>query len=203
MKTLSRERQRKHSEEIRGRILAIARRIISEEGIESLSIRRITKEMEYSSGIVYHYFESKEQILLHVLQESYQRIMNSIHPPSSDLAPDESIRASVKSYIEAALQWPYEYKAIMLDSSPQVLGFTSVLGKPPQRPALLLLISTLEAGISEGLFAPCDTQLTAQAIWGAVYGLLVRLIVESDVTPERRALLIERQTEIILKGLRP
>jgi len=56
---MSRKRQQQHSEEVRNRILDIARRIVTDEGVEALSVRRITKEMDYSAGIVYHYFESK------------------------------------------------------------------------------------------------------------------------------------------------
>jgi len=49
---MSRKRQQQQAEEIRSRILEIARRIISEEGLEALSIRRITNEMGYSSGSI-------------------------------------------------------------------------------------------------------------------------------------------------------
>ena len=199
---MSRTRQEKHSEEVRSRILDISKRIISEEGVAALSIRRITKEMDYSAGIVYHYFKSKEEILSCVLREGYQRILRAIPRPDSGLAPDEAIRAAIKGYIEAALSCPFEYKAVMLDSSPQVLAFTSVLGDLENRPAFSALVSTLEAGISGGLFSPCDTTLTAQAIWSAMFGLLIRLIIEGNVTPERRSSLIDRQIEIILKGLR-
>lgn len=200
---MSKARQVKHSEELRSRILDIAKRIIAEEGVEALSIRRITTEMDYSAGIIYHYFENKDEILSCVLQEGYQKILSSIHPPSPDLAPDEAIRVSIRSYFDAMLRQPFEYRAIMLDTSPQVAQLTSVLGEAPERPALAILMSTLDAGIADGLFAPCDPLLTAQTIWSSIFGLLTRLIIEGNVTPERREKLIERQIELILKGLKP
>ena len=200
---MSRARQEKHSEQIRSRILDIARRIIAEEGAEALSVRRITTEMDYSAGIIYHYFKNKDEILLCVLQEGYQKILNSIRPSSPDIAPDETIRLSVRGYFDAVLKQPFEYKAVMLDPTPQIVMFTSMLGDSPARPALDALVSTLDAGISGGLFAPCDTLVTAQAIWSAIFGLLIRIIIERNVTPERREELIERQIELILKGLTP
>lgn len=161
--------------------------------------------MDYSAGIVYHYFKNKEQILFTILQDSYQRITNSMQPPCTDLSPDEAIRVSFTNYIENALKWQTEYKAIMLESSPQILEFTSVLseGICKERPALMALVTTLESGVSYGLFAPCDVQVTAQAIWSAMFGLLMRLIIEQNVSPEQRSKLIDRQIELILKGLRP
>ena len=202
---MSRERQKQQSEEVRTSILNIARRIVAEQGVEALSIRRITKEMDYSAGIVYHYYKNKEEILLCILQEGYARIIQSIQVPDGNLTPDEAIRVSFTNYIKGALQWPAEYKAIMLDSSPSVLEFTAVLGEGfcKKRPALQKLVSILETGVSEGLFAPCDVQVTAQVIWSAMFGLLIRLIIERDVTPKQRKKLIEGQINMILKGLRP
>ncbi|MEA4971035.1 MAG: TetR/AcrR family transcriptional regulator [Candidatus Pelethousia sp.] len=196
-------RAKQQSEEVRGRILETARRIIEEMGVEALSIRQITNEMGYSPGIVYHYFRDKDEILSCVLQDSYKRILSAIRPLRGDLAPDEAIRLSITNYIESALQWPAEYKAIMLSASPQILNFTSVLGADDHSPALAALIETLEAGIEAGLFAPCDVKTTAGAIWSAMFGLLIRLIIERGISSEQRAGLIARQIEIILKGLKP
>ena len=201
---MSRERQQKQSEEVRGRILETAKRIISEEGIDALSVRRITREMEYSTGIVYHYFDNKEQILACVLQEGYQRILLSIKPPNQNLAPDEALLVSLRRFIENMLKEPEIYRETMLNSSPQVLEFTSVLGEGRVEisPALMSLVSALEVGVSEKVFAPCNVQITAQAIWSSIFGLLMRLIIERDVSKEQQSKLIDCQIELILKGLR-
>jgi len=130
--------------------------------------------------------------------------MKSIQPVSDDLPPDEMFLTTALNFMEGIMKWPNEYKAIMLNSSPQILEFTSVLGEGncEKRPALMAMVDALEAGISEGIFLPCDTQLTAQAIWSAMYGLLIRLIIEQDVAPDHAMRLIKRQIEIILKGLK-
>lgn len=200
---MTRTRQQQHSDEVRNQIIDAARRILSEEGEEALSIRRITREMDYSAGIVYHYFESKEHILLCVLQEGYRRILAALKPLQGNLRPDEAIRASFMGYMQSMMEWSAEYKALMLSSSPAILEFTSVLGEGmcEKRAALQVLVASLEAGIAQGLFAPCDARLTAQALWSSVFGLLTRLIVEKDVSPEQRDRLMRRQMDILLKGL--
>lgn len=60
---MSRERQIKKNEETRNAILDTAVAIGLEEGFEELSIRKITDKLGYSSGIVYHYFKDKQEIL--------------------------------------------------------------------------------------------------------------------------------------------
>lgn len=201
---MSRARQQRQSEEVRGQILEIARRVISEDGVEALSIRRITREMDYSAGIVYHYFKDKEEIILCILKEGYQKILAAVKAPDPSLPPDEAIRAAFTGYIDNALASPAEYKAVMFSSMPQILDFTSVLekGASGRRPALEGLTTALEKGVTEGIFAPCDAELTAQSLWSAVFGLLARLIVEQNVSSEQRGRLIERQLNLLLKGLR-
>ncbi len=200
---MSRTRQHQQSEAVRERILQAARRVIAEEGVAALSIRRITKEIDYSAGIVYHYFDSKEHLLQCALAECYGRILEAVGPPDSGLAPDAAIRAAFTRYIQSALQWPEEYKAFMLSASPDVLSFTSVLGEgdPARRPALASLVAMLASGIEAGLFAPCDPALTAQALWSATFGLTIRLLTERDISPEQRERLIGRQIELMMGGL--
>jgi len=200
---MSRKRQQMQSEEIRNSILDIAQRIISEEGLEALSIRRITNEMGYSSGSIYHYFKSKDDIILCILQERYQRIIKSVKPVDSHLPPEEIIRVSMKSYIYNCLEWSSLYKAMMFSSSPQVLKITAVLeeGILKNRPAFRGLIQALEAGISTGIFKACNVELTAQALWSAMFGLLSRLIIEQNISKEHMDNLMNRQLDILLKGL--
>lgn len=201
---MSRKRQQQQSEEVRGRILAIAKRILSEEGEGALSIRRITNEMDYSAGIVYHYFDSKEDILACILKEGYMRILASVQPTDASMPPDEAIRAAFMGYIDSGLRHAAEYRALMFSSSAQILDFTSVLeeGVCERRPAFNGLIAALKTGIASGLFAPCDVNLTAQSLWSAMFGLLARLIIERNVSPEQQSKLKERQIDILLKGLK-
>lgn len=202
---MSRKRQQQQSEEVRQRILTIARRILSEEGAEALSLRKITDEMEYSAGIIYHYFESKDDILICLLREGYQGILESVRPPDPSMPPDEAIRTAFMGYLRNGLAHPAEYKAMMLSSMPQVLEFTSVLGEGDceKRLAFKGLLGSLEAGVKSGMFAPCDMQITAQALWSAMFGLLIRLIIEQSVSPEHINKIAERQIELLLKGLMP
>jgi len=201
---MTRSRQQKHSEEIKNSIIEIARKIIAEEGPDAVSIRRITKEMDYSPGIVYHYFDNKEDILLHVLKENYQRILSSIKPSRQNCTPEETIRSAVTNYIDNALSFPLEYRSIMLSSSPDILNFTSVLEKgiSEKRPAFMQLVACIKRGIAEGVFVPDDAELTAQAIWSAMFGLLIRIIIEGNITPDHQKMLISHQIEVLLRGIR-
>jgi len=55
--------QEKRSEKLKQQILDTALEIGLQEGFEALSIRKITKKMQYSTGIIYHHFKNKQEII--------------------------------------------------------------------------------------------------------------------------------------------
>lgn len=60
---MAREDQKMRSEIVRKTILDTALEIGIEEGFEEVSIRKIIKKMKYSTGIVYHHFKDKQEII--------------------------------------------------------------------------------------------------------------------------------------------
>jgi len=200
---MSRQRQQEQNEEMRAKILEIARRILKEEGAEAVSVRRITKEIDYSPGIVYHYFSGKEEILHTLLLEGYRRILSSIPRPEEELPPSEGIRQAILRYIEGVLEWPEEYRAVMFSSKPDILAVTSILDADvcDKRQAIRWLAGSLQRGMDQGDFAPGDPVLTAQTVWCAMFGLAARLIIEGTPTGEQRDILIRRHADFIVRGI--
>ncbi len=199
---MTRERQKRQSEETRGRILEAARRILVEEGLAALSIRRVTRELEYSAGMVYHYFQSKEELLACLLGELYQKIIAAVRPPDPSLPPDQVLWAFMARFAKVAMDDKLGYQALMLSSAPAVLAVTSVLGEDDldKRAAMQGLMGQLKRGIAQGIFAPCDVGLTAQVLWSGMFGILTRGMIEG-LPPERIETLLHRQAEIYMKGL--
>jgi len=60
---MAREEQKMRSEMIRQKILDTALEMGIEEGFEAVSIRKIIQKMKYSTGVVYHHFKDKQEIL--------------------------------------------------------------------------------------------------------------------------------------------
>jgi AcrR family transcriptional regulator len=58
----------------REELILAAWRVIAEHGIDETTIREIAKESGYSSGVLAHYFENKDDLLAHALVLSHTRI---------------------------------------------------------------------------------------------------------------------------------
>lgn len=204
MKPLGKRRQLLKQEEIKANILNAARKVVAEEGFQGLSIRKITKLIDYSPGIVYHYFQNKEAIIEALVTEGYERILASISSVSrNEGQPEAEIKEGFTKYIRAALAAPEEYKAFLLNENPSVLTKTSLLaqGIMERSRTLRALGEAIRRGIEMGRFAPCDPELMAQVIWTSVFGLIIKIIIEGNIPQEQIDRLIEQEFKLLFYGL--
>jgi AcrR family transcriptional regulator len=58
----------------REELVLAAWRVIAAQGIDEVTIREIARESGYSSGVLAHYFENKDDLLAHALRLSHTRI---------------------------------------------------------------------------------------------------------------------------------
>jgi AcrR family transcriptional regulator len=198
------ERKERERDEHRELILTAASEIITDEGFENLSIRKIAKKIEYSPAIIYHYFHDKDDIINHIMKKGYQKIVSALSsvPASVDI-PLQRLKELTQKYIDAALQMPDEYMAVLLNKSPDILKYTSSLfkGASGQKPALGILTQCLK-----DIYKDKDTddsliELTAQIISTATFGLIIRLIIEKEIGEEQREKLIEHYIEVMVDGM--
>lgn len=201
---MSKKRQLRKQEEVRNTILDAARDIIAKDGIRGLSIRKITNAIDYSPAIVYHYFKDKDEIVETLVREGYGRILASIGlVKRNEDQPEKEIRETFTKYIAAALESPEYYRAIMFNDDPAVLNRTRLLEKgiSERSQTLQMLCDSIRRGVNQGRFAPCDIELTAQIMWTSTFGLIIKLMVERDISREQVSRLIDHQFTVLFNGI--
>ena len=60
---------------LRDTLLSLARNVADTEGIEAVNIRSIAKKAGIASGTVYNYFSNKDEILLALTEEYWDRAL--------------------------------------------------------------------------------------------------------------------------------
>ena len=60
---MARDEQKQRSDKVRQAILETALGIGIREGFEAVSVRKIIQEMNYSTGVLYHHFKDKQEII--------------------------------------------------------------------------------------------------------------------------------------------
>lgn len=79
----------------RAKILEVARRLFHEQGYHATGISTILREADVNSGSLYHYFPSKEALLIGVLQYYIELLVPVIMAPAESAATDPIERVFV------------------------------------------------------------------------------------------------------------
>ncbi|GAA5417544.1 hypothetical protein Pryu01_02618 [Paraliobacillus ryukyuensis] len=201
---VNKERQLRKQEKTKNEILDVARQIISKEGFKGLSIRKITNTLDYSPGVIYHYFKDKNEITEILIGEGYSRILEAVDSVKPNEAePEKEMKEIFINYINAALNFPEYYKVVMLSDDSSILKKTALLeeGVASKNPAFKKLCENIERGISNDRYAAFDSELTAQVIWASTFGLVIRLLTEKNISQKQRNRLIDHHFNILFKGL--
>lgn len=198
------DRREREKEEMKELILAAASEIITEQGLDKLSVRKIAAKIEYSPAIIYHYFKDKNDIVDNVMKRGYQKIINALSSVKVQTdEPVERLRELTRSYINAALQMPDEYKSVQMNTSPVMLHYTSSLfeGASQKKPALRVLYECLKDMNKDREIDDSNIELTAQIIAVSTFGLIMKLIIEKDIGESQRQKLIDHYINIMVERM--
>ena len=80
-------------DERREELVLAAWRVIAAQGIDEVTIRDIARESGYSSGVLAHYFENKDDLLAHALRLSHTRIRKRYDAEREKAEAAEALRA--------------------------------------------------------------------------------------------------------------
>jgi AcrR family transcriptional regulator len=163
-------RPKLHDQVLRIRLLDTAAALLSSEGPDALSLRRLSAEAGTSTSAVYALFGGKPGILRALFIEGFTRFGAHLDKvkPSDD--PLTDLLALGHAYRAGALADPHLY-AVMFGSP--VPGF-----EPAPRDyahaetTFIPLLDTVRRAIAAGLLRDADPGLIATALWANVHGLV-------------------------------
>jgi AcrR family transcriptional regulator len=95
-------------EQRRDQIALVACRVVAEKGFDQATIVRIAREAGYTTGMVAHYFDTKQDIIIAALRLILRRIEERLTKPSGDAQADlltvlsEALPIDEQRFIECA-----------------------------------------------------------------------------------------------------
>ena len=81
----------------REQVISATRRCIVEKGVLQLSIKDVAAEAGVSTGVIYHYFQNKQDILLQVLKETFRKSNDQV---MQTMAPLNTAREKLFAHLE-------------------------------------------------------------------------------------------------------
>lgn len=191
---MSRERQIKKNEETRKAILDTAVSIGIEEGFDELSIRKITDKLGYSSGIVYHYFKDKQDILNTIHTQTSMELKDAV---DSCICEDknfaENTRLVFKMLSEISFCQPEIFKLILLNRYSHNNDAVDVW--------IDMIKRCVEIGIASGELRNVDAEVTAYIMLNSF--LVAQIIISEKKTLDKAEIenILDTELDIMLNGL--
>lgn len=173
MKGAAAKRERNRTE-MRQSILDASREIVTNGGIEALTIRGIAKDLGYSPGAIYDYFESKEDIVHYLYFEGSGGLAAVMNQCLLEADKDVDVFASLEklalAYRHHALAHPEMYRlvfGILKQPNPVEGDFGEFsLG------GLETLLGEVQRGIDEGDLQDVPAIMIATSAWTAAHGFM-------------------------------
>ena len=102
-----------HHGDLRRALLETAAGMIDEEGVESISMRKLAARAGVSRTAAYHYFPNKQEMLCALAMDGFLRQMEAMDIASSEGGLREQLSRFLRSYVEFSADNP-EYYELML-----------------------------------------------------------------------------------------
>jgi AcrR family transcriptional regulator len=191
---LTREDQKLRSDAVRQAILDTALEIGLNEGFEAVSIRKIIGKMNYSTGVIYHYFKDKQEIIDAIEEAETAWLGGEIRRLiTEDMDAVTNMKTAFRRSMQLALEEPEKYNLIVLHKYSRK--------NPSSNPWLSYLAGSLQRDMEAGRIRKMDPQKAAIAIWSSFLGFNLTISRQIGIAKDEAQALFDTQMDIVLKGI--
>lgn len=191
---MSRKEQKGRSESVRNLIIQTTIEIIKEDGFEAVSIRNIGKKMGYTTGVIYYYFKSKQEIIDAIHDMANKDIIRIIENTSTeDRGTIENIKLVFLEVMKIAAKDKDVFDSIMIDKY-------SVRNESIN-PWLSMIEAELKRGVEKGEVREVNVKQTAFCIWSAYLGFYYMIGKVNEEGLQKTEEIFNTMTQLISKGI--
>jgi AcrR family transcriptional regulator len=152
-------------------IVDVAAELFRKKGFVATSLEDIARELGMYKGSLYHYIDSKEDLLFAVVREPAEQILADLREFADlDLPPAEKIRRMMRSHV-SVLESNFTYASVYLE---EVAGkHRSEEWSAMDREYVNSIVSVVDDGKRSGDFASAiDARITTLALIGSLNWLI-------------------------------
>jgi AcrR family transcriptional regulator len=162
----------------RGQIVAVARKIVADEGLEALTIGSLEARLAFSRGVITYHFQNKDDIVHAVLESAIEEInANADAQLGGNLSAEERVRTTVRTYVRGFLEHVEATRILLsfwgrIGSDKRARKANATLYAAYRRGAAGLI----EAGKASGEF---EADLNVDAMAAALVGVVIGIAMQS------------------------
>jgi AcrR family transcriptional regulator len=167
----SRTRRESARTSARQAILGAASELLTAEGYEALSLRRVAERAGYTATTIYRHFPDKDALLYAVTEEGFRLLTARLASAGGEPDPFASLEAVALAYIDFGLEHPVYY-GVMFVSRPDQLWRR----QPDQPGSRMDRFSSLRGAVAAALATrqsmESDVLTVSNALWAITHGVV-------------------------------
>ncbi|MCJ7703666.1 MAG: TetR/AcrR family transcriptional regulator [Anaerolineales bacterium] len=181
----------------REQILEAAAQIFSKKGYHATSMSDIASAVNLQKASLYHHVDSKQEILLSLLDEALELVTNRISAVISKPIPaDAKLRLAMHTYLETLTE-QRDLAAILLLEHRSLKPDLQARHTPRRDRFEQLWRDLIQGGIDEGKFKVLDVPLVTRALLGVMNWVVTWYCAEGPLSVSEIA---DQYTDLILNG---
>ena len=179
-------------------ILEASAQIFSEKGYHASSMEDIAKGVGLKKASLYHHVDSKQEILVELLDQSLEMLISRVEEVTSlDLPYEEKFKRAISAYMDALIENRELSSVLLLEH--RSLDKKQLKRHVPRRDKLEgIFRGIIEEGIKEGVFSKSDPRISVKAIMGVANWLIMWFRKDGALSKEEISSMI---SDLVLNGL--
>ncbi len=183
----------------RERVVAMARRMIVEDGHEALSLRSLARRLGVTAAALYAYVDDKQDVLRAVADAGYQKRAEKYQEIKTK-DPLKKLLLISRTYVAEAQESPELFQLTILFPP---IGVRNA-GKDDTdvgQPTFDIAAEAVKQAMDQGQLRKGDVYKTSIAIWSAVHGIASFVIQGADFVEGMETELVDTVVKNLLSGL--
>jgi AcrR family transcriptional regulator len=176
--------RKEQKEERRNAILMTALNLFVERGYYDTKIADIAAAVPMSTGLLFHYFESKEELLLELVKMGLQGPGAIVDVPG--VPPDVYLTGFLKQIFAFAKEQPWVFNMFVFMGQVRRAGMPEEARRLAQSvDAVTPTVKLIKKGQKDGVFHKGDADTMARCFWASVQGIMEQMSADKNMkTPD-------------------
>lgn len=179
--------------------------LITADGLDALTLRRLADRFSVSAPALYAHFRDKQDLLRAVAERQFEDLMaryRAIDAAADPARPLDRVRAQCRNYVRMSQHDPELFRVMFL-FPPDLGGLLDVprgSELPAATQAFQMAVGALEDAIAAGQLEADDPLTVAMTLWAGVHGIANMLLLGLGLDEASEDAFVDEVTGRILRG---
>ena len=180
--------RKEQKEERRKAILMTALRLFVEQGYHDTKIADIAEAVPMSTGLMFHYFESKEELLIELVKMGAEGTKSlgagGAKSPGAgaEIPPDRFLTEFLRKMFSYAKEQPWVFNMFVLMGQARRAGMPEEAGKIANAvDSIAFTAELIRQGQKSGVFHEGNAELMSRCFWASVQGIMEEMAMDREM----------------------